>query len=254
MNSHTERIFKRLQEVEPLAIPVTVRITAVPGGIASRAAIMSNGTSAVIELKTGLSPMETEDALIHEWSHLHHKCDKACCGHDGEWGRIYARVYRNFHALNGVPCKAPKRPAASVIVPWGDRFVGITRGTEVADVCFPGGMGDPEDGGPQATGARELREETGIVVNPADLEEVLVRPDGGHITYYAHRIVSFPQVLQSNPFEGYPGAYPAQAFVAPSSRYRATAAEAFRRLAQRQRPTQRNPMPGYEQLRRRLLR
>lgn len=144
-----------------------------------------------------------------------------------------------------------KRPAASVIVPIGTGLVGITRGTDVADVCFPGGKGDPGDTGPRATAVRELHEETGILVNPTDLEEVLVRDDGGHVMYYAHRVERFPQVLQSNPFEGYVDVYHPGAFVLPTSRYRDTAAEAFRRLSA---PRLRNPAPAYEQLRRRLLR
>jgi 8-oxo-dGTP pyrophosphatase MutT (NUDIX family) len=147
-----------------------------------------------------------------------------------------------------------QRPAASVIVPWGPRFIGITRGTDVANVCFPGGTGDQGDAGPRVTGARELREETGIVVLPADLEEILVRPDGGHVTYLARRVVQVPHVLHSNPFEGYVDAYPAEAFLAPSSRYRETAAEAFRRIGARQAPPRRNPLQDYERLRRSLLR
>jgi len=145
------------------------------------------------------------------------------------------------------------RPAASVIVPWGPQFIGITRGTDVGNVCFPGGSGDPQDAGPRVTAVRELQEETGIVVLAADLEEILVRPDGGHVTYLARRIEYAPGVLQSNPFEGYVDPYPAQAFLAPSSRYRETAEEAFRRISGAP-TTQRNPLQDYERLRRSLLR
>ena len=53
-------------------------------------------------------------------------------------------------------------PAASVIVPAGPGFVGITRGRNPSDISFPGGRGEPTDGHPRVTGARELYEETGL--------------------------------------------------------------------------------------------
>jgi len=130
------------------------------------------------------------------------------------------------------------KPAASVIVPLGKRIVGITRGRNMQDVNFPGGRADPDDPSPQFTACRELYEETGIKVLPDDLEEILVREDGAHFTYLAHRTVHFPGHLYSKPFEGFAALYPPWSLLAPTCTYRNTASEAFRRLASAATPVQ----------------
>lgn len=115
--------------------------------------------------------------------------------------------------------------AASVLVVSGDRVLGITRGTDLRDIGFPGGKADPTDASLTHTAVRELREETGVRVHPDDLVP-LVR-HGRHVLFYAPTVRSWPHRLASRPFEGFVGLWPAQAFLGDGCRHAQHQAEAL---------------------------
>lgn len=110
------------------------------------------------------------------------------------------------------------RTAASVLLPLEDgRVLGITKGLDTSDITFPGGRSEAQDPSAAHTAARELREETGVVVRPESLVPLV--QNGIHTTFYATEVESWPDQLSSKPFEGFVGLWPAEAFVGPGCRY-----------------------------------
>jgi 8-oxo-dGTP pyrophosphatase MutT (NUDIX family) len=107
---------------------------------------------------------------------------------------------------------AARTGGAGVFLPTPDgRVLGISRGTNLKDLTFPGGRRDPEDASLAHTAARELQEETGVVVAPEDLQ--LILEDKGRTTFYApYEAASWPAKLRSQPFEGYVALWPPAAF------------------------------------------
>ena len=77
--------------------------------------------------------------------------------------------------------------------------LGITKDANAVVVGLPGG-GIERGEEPSAAAARELREETGIVLPPEVLRPLYA--DTHHITYWPETRFQIPDVLQSVPFEG----------------------------------------------------
>lgn len=121
------------------------------------------------------------------------------------------------------------RPAASVIVLTEDgRIVGITRGLDVRDIALPGGRAEGFDASLAHTAARELREETGVEVDPEVLQPVL--RNGLHMTFYAPEVASWPSHLASRPFEGFASVWPPEAFLGADCTYAESHTMAFQRV------------------------
>lgn len=92
--------------------------------------------------------------------------------------------------------------AAVVIVNQG-RVLAISRGLDRTKLTFPGGGTDRADRNPRETAARELFEETGVVVEPGHLQ--YVDQNNGFVVYTPMNIRSWPNELRSTPFEGFVG-------------------------------------------------
>lgn len=91
--------------------------------------------------------------------------------------------------------------SATVLLPDAQgRILAVSRGDTLQDWGMPGGFIEPGEG-PVEAAARELREETNIAVAPEDLVEVYRQ--SGCITYTPTVRVPIPDLLYSDPFEGY---------------------------------------------------
>lgn len=121
-----------------------------------------------------------------------------------------------------------RRSASCVVVTPQRRVLGITRGLNAADRVIPGGGVDPADPTTAHTAARELREETGVVVRPEDLR--LVLETERHASYVLHGPAQWPWRLESRPFEGWVGLWHPSAFLAPTCSYREHTRAVFGRL------------------------
>jgi len=123
--------------------------------------------------------------------------------------------------------------AAVAIVGPDLRVLAITRGYALEDVGFPGGHRDASDRSGRQTAARELYEETGVVVDPAALDYVgqnRTQSGGVFVVYAPREIVSWPAVLRSEPFEGFVGWTSPTALRSPYARHGAFQGRILQRL------------------------
>lgn len=119
--------------------------------------------------------------------------------------------------------------AASVLLSVaGGRVLGITRGLRTDDVELPGGRAEPGDASLAHTAVRELREETGVVVLQEALQPVVVHE--WHTTFVVTAVQAWPARLASEPFEGYVGFWPPEAFCSSGCKYAAQNAALFQRV------------------------
>ncbi len=97
--------------------------------------------------------------------------------------------------------------AAGVLVLSEQSLVlAVSRGRNRDDLGLPFGDVDPGDINLGFTAARELLEETGVVVAPFDLAPIFsaVSVTGTYATTFVpHHILQWPRRLKSQPFEGY---------------------------------------------------
>ena len=111
------------------------------------------------------------------------------------------------------------------------KILGISRGLAVANIALPGGHVEPYDPSLAHAAARELHEETGVVVDPGALLPVL---QGGSprcpCTAFVSREAQIPEVLESVPFEGFVGWHPPSVFLRRRSSYRAYQQQLFQLL------------------------
>lgn len=123
-----------------------------------------------------------------------------------------------------------KGPAAVVIVRRGDgRVLALTRGDDFADWHLPGGKVELGESPPQAA-ARELLEETGLVVDPADLQKVthyMSRSGRPVRLYLAPSLPWVPDTFPRYP-AGQPAWVPPALLLTPWCSFNEEAATAFR--------------------------
>lgn len=114
------------------------------------------------------------------------------------------------------------RQAVVTLVPRSDgKLLGISRGLAVVNVAIPGGNVEASDASLAHAAARELYEETGVVVTPDDLVPVF---RGGSAscpcTAFVAQRAQIPPVLESVPFEGFVGWHPPASFLRRRCSYR----------------------------------
>lgn len=99
----------------------------------------------------------------------------------------------------------------------------VSRKHDKSDWGIPGGHAEPFDSDLHTTAARELREETGIIVDARTLTPIFTSPARSSICT-TFMLTSYPQVwppkLRSRPFEGYVQWQPWQVLVAPSATFK----------------------------------
>jgi len=111
---------------------------------------------------------------------------------------------------------------AGVLVIRTGRVLAISRGHDRHDLGFPGGHKDTGDPSHRYTAARELWEETGIVVHPGRLRFIMMeqtRSGGIYALFEPTSIVSWPRTLRSKPFEGYVGWHRPEELCSPHARH-----------------------------------
>lgn len=127
-------------------------------------------------------------------------------------------------------CEAADDHAAVVVIvhPDGHLVLGISRYDDVWDWNLPGGGAEPKlDADVEDTARREGFEETGVEVG--ELIPIQRRRSATHCTttFYAASVDRWPEVLRSEPFEGYVAWVEPKVLLAPTSRYREETAEAL---------------------------
>ena len=99
------------------------------------------------------------------------------CGAPFEANQAWPRVC----GACGNTSYANPKPVAVALVPVGEGVLAVRRGIEpkLGELALPGGYVDVGESWQQAC-AREVREETGIELDPAEIEDLCVRsaPDG----------------------------------------------------------------------------
>ena len=108
-------------------------------------------------------------------------------------------LYHNFIPLKRSVSDLDVPTAAVCIIERSGMFLGVTRASDPNDWSFPGGKVDPGET-PEEAASRELREETGLIVDPASLKLVHEAHDGSHHVYYyactAHGEISTKELHQ----------------------------------------------------------
>lgn len=127
----------------------------------------------------------------------------------------------------------PSRSAGVVVIVPDGRVLGITRSFDLQNVEIPGGHSEPTDHSIAHAAARELAEETGVLVDPQMLQPVQQTLGGRYTSFLAHAVQRWPERLQSTPFEGFVALYPPSAFVAPTCKHRDYTLRLFTRLGLR---------------------
>jgi 8-oxo-dGTP pyrophosphatase MutT (NUDIX family) len=119
-------------------------------------------------------------------------------------------------------CQDLVSQAALVLLVHSDgQVLAISRGDDVWDWGIPGGHAEPDlDCTIEDTAFRELEEETGVVAG--ELSFLYRTPsDSRCVTTFMVEIVDeWPEVLRSEPFEGYVAWVEPEVLLAPTSQYR----------------------------------
>lgn len=120
-------------------------------------------------------------------------------------------------------CDVAADHAAVVLLvhPKGRRILAISRDLDVWDWGLPGGGAElGVDRTIEDTARRELREETGVEAGV--LVPLHQGRTGTHCTttFLARSVAAWPEVLRSEPFEGYVAWVEPHVLLAPTSRYR----------------------------------
>lgn len=77
------------------------------------------------------------------------------------------------------------RTAGVVVVVPDGRVLGITRSFDLQNVEIPGGHSEPTDPSLAHAAARELAEETGVLVDPQMLQPIQRTPEGRYTSFVA---------------------------------------------------------------------
>ena len=123
-----------------------------------------------------------------------------------------------------------KKRAVSTIVYRRGLVLAISRGTNTSDWNIPGGKVDPGEGLADAA-ARELYEETGVLVPyRRQLEPIYEHKVHTHVCtcFWVSGELLFPEVMGSNPFEGYVAWARPEDLLTEKSRFHRHTREAFR--------------------------
>jgi len=124
----------------------------------------------------------------------------------------------------------PLRRAVCTIVYRRGLVLAISRGTNTSDWNVPGGKVDPGEDLADAA-ARELYEETGVLVQRRhQLEPVYESRVHTHVCtcFWVSGELLFPEIMGSNPFEGYVAWARPEDLLTEKSRFHRYNREAFR--------------------------
>ena len=89
-------MIERLTELKPP--PKRVRVVERPFDEPANAdaALFEDDEHFLLLVQPGLPLPRLEERLVHEWAHIHDRCDKRPCGHRPSWGERYAEIYRGY--------------------------------------------------------------------------------------------------------------------------------------------------------------
>jgi 8-oxo-dGTP pyrophosphatase MutT (NUDIX family) len=122
--------------------------------------------------------------------------------------------------------------AAGVLIVQSGKVLAISRGLDRANLTIPGGHVEKSDRNVRHAAARELHEETGVVVHPPRLRYLRANPSerGHYVAYFAPEIISLPTILRSIPFEGFVGWHHPQKLLRPEVFHRDFYRQIFKQI------------------------
>lgn len=129
--------------------------------------------------------------------------------------------------MSAQPMARPQAAAVLISVEpadnrWGFMVLAISRQGDLTNWNLPGGAREPSDADLRHTAARELLEETGVIVDPEQLAVLVHFPRVNHhscTVFVPLGPIRWPPRLRSDPFEGHPDLVDPDLILVPTSTF-----------------------------------